>query len=144
MEPSNRKARVAVRARALVLCGLVAALAASAAQARNFSLLHNFHGTDGSEPQSLVADTGGNLYGTTLYGGDLNLENHRGYGTVFKIAAGGGLSILHVFKGREQGDGGLPYAVPILDEAGNLYGTTDWGGRGHRCSGGCGTVFELQ
>lgn len=41
-------------------------------------------------------------------------------------------------------DGNAPYGGVILDSAGNLYGTTGFGGTGQSCSiGGCGTVFEL-
>lgn len=41
-------------------------------------------------------------------------------------------------------DGTGPSGGVILDSAGNLYGTTAWGGTGQSCSvGGCGTVFEL-
>jgi len=47
----------------------------------NFTVLHTFTGTDGAYPYAgLVADTAGNLYGTTSAGGTL------GYGVVFKLA----------------------------------------------------------
>jgi hypothetical protein len=48
---------------------------------------------------------------------------------------------LHKFKGGK--DGGAPYAGLILDVAGNLYGTTNYGGNFSYCVHGCGTVFEL-
>lgn len=129
---------VADCARALVLCGLAAALAASAAEARSYSVLHSFHGADGRDPRAgLVADKDGNLYGTASVGGDLTLNRKLGFGTVFKIAADGGFSILHVFMGGKLGDGGLPLANLVLDRLGNLYGTTYLGGHG------TGTVFKL-
>jgi uncharacterized repeat protein (TIGR03803 family) len=44
--------------------------------------------------------------------------------------------ILHRFAGL---DGAYPYATPLLDRNGTLYGTTSGGG-----TYGCGTVFRLQ
>ena len=49
---------------------------------------------------------------------------------------------LHSFTGQ-NGDGSGPYAAPILDAAGNVYGTTEHGGGGG-CGGGCGTAYELR
>jgi hypothetical protein len=59
-------------------------------------------------------------------------------------------SILHTFKGS-PGDGADPIGALFIDGAGNLYGTTEWGGSNNQasCAGGgsflagCGTVFEL-
>jgi uncharacterized repeat protein (TIGR03803 family) len=49
--------------------------------------------------------------------------------------------VLHSFGNGT--DGQESYAGLILDTAGNLYGTTDYGGI-HDCfSSGCGTVFEI-
>ena len=47
--------------------------------------------------------------------------------------------VLHRFHGR---DAAVPTANLIFDAAGNLYGTTAYGGN-QSCSGGCGTAFEL-
>jgi uncharacterized repeat protein (TIGR03803 family) len=100
-------------------------------------VLHAFgKGIDGKEPfASLVADSGGNLYGTTLFGGTY------GGGTVFKLtpAADGPWTetVLHSFGNGTDGKG--PYlGALILDAAGNLYGTTGGGGKF-----GGGTVFEI-
>jgi uncharacterized repeat protein (TIGR03803 family) len=46
--------------------------------------------------------------------------------------------ILHEFR-----DEPLDYSGLVFDAAGNLYGTTYYGGVGKRCESGCGTVFEL-
>jgi uncharacterized repeat protein (TIGR03803 family) len=97
------------------------------------TLLYSFQGgNDGSEPYGgLVSDTAGNLYGVTYSGGS------SGYGTLFEIAPGGTETLLHTFTGT-QADGSGPYAAPIRDKAGNLYGTTSEGGASYM-----GTVFEF-
>src|ERR1019366_6634594 len=100
-------------------------------------VLHSFgNGTDGNDPLGgLIFDASGNLYGTTLGGGTY------GGGTVFELTPAGGGSwtetVLHNFDSNGT-DGFTPYAGLIFDSAGNLYGTTRWGG-----TYGGGTVFEL-
>ncbi len=86
------------------------------------TVLHSFQGaTDGFNPQaSLIRDAEGNLYGTTTYGGTYGL------GTVFKMTATGQETILYSFTG--YADGSQPVAGVIQDSAGNLYGTTQYGG----------------
>ena len=102
---------------------------------------HSFSATggDGAYPYAgLVADTKGNLYGTTFGGGVY------GAGTVFKVALNGDATTLYSFTGGKDGAG--PVAGVIRDSAGNLYGTTLRGGdQSVMCDGyvGCGTVFEL-
>ncbi|HEX3431727.1 MAG TPA: choice-of-anchor tandem repeat GloVer-containing protein [Rhizomicrobium sp.] len=85
---------------------------------------------------SLVADSVGNLYSTTIYGGAYNV------GTVFRIAPDGAEGLLYSFKGRKNNDGAFPRGRLRLDASGNLYGTTSRGGGGDRGLGG-GTVFQL-
>jgi uncharacterized repeat protein (TIGR03803 family) len=98
------------------------------------TILHNFNGSDGNEPYSaLVIDKAGNLYGVTPFGGVLA-------GVAFKITAAGKFSILHQF-GRTPTDGYAPNGPLTLDSAGNLYGTTPFGGQ---IGGGCGTIFKLN
>jgi len=102
--------------------------------------LYNFSG--GNDPKlpyaGLVFDKTGNLYGTTELGGT-NTQ-----GTVFEITPNANGSwtetVLYNFTG--SADGGQPYASLVFDTAGNLYGTTKFGG-GTNCNQGCGTVFEL-
>lgn len=52
-------------------------------------------------------------------------------------------NLLYSFKGGTDGE--FPYAGLVRDAAGNLYGTTYYGGD-HRCFGfgGCGTVFRVD
>ncbi len=59
---------------------------------------------------------------------------------MFKLRPTGTLSVLHSFAGS---DGASPAAGLIFDAAGNLYGTTIFGGANTNCYLGCGTVFKL-
>jgi uncharacterized repeat protein (TIGR03803 family) len=108
--------------------------------------LHNFAGgNDGSNPWAgLIMDAAGSLYGTTNTGGGAYCFNNYGCGVVFKLSRGTPRwkeTILYAFKGEP--DGAHPgYGALILDRAGNLYGTTLYGGAGY-CSTGCGIVFKL-
>jgi uncharacterized repeat protein (TIGR03803 family) len=88
------------------------------------SVIHNFNPNngDGIAPQAgLAIDAAGNLYGTTWGGGGTGPGR---FGTVFKLAPGAGgtwsETILHAFLQYE----GRPMSQPILDRAGNLYGTS--------------------
>src|SRR5580700_7795283 len=55
-------------------------------------------------------------------------------------------TVLYSFSGQ-SGDGANPTAGLIMDKAGNLYGTTAWGGdlscNAGNAEPGCGTVFKL-
>jgi uncharacterized repeat protein (TIGR03803 family) len=96
-------------------------------------------GTDSANPSygNLVVGAGGVLYGTTFDGGAY------GKGAVFSLtppASQGATwteSVLFSFSYRsgESPDGGL-----AIDKAGNLYGTTSYGGNATK---GLGTVFQL-
>jgi uncharacterized repeat protein (TIGR03803 family) len=61
---------------------------------------------------------------------------------VFKVNKAGKETVLYSFT--DGADGAGPEAGLIRDSAGNLYGTTAYGGGGTACSGGCGTVFKLD
>ena len=120
-----------------IIIVLVTLVTATPAIAQDEKVLHSFNrnGEDGFSPQgSLIFDAAGNLYGTTTGGGEYLA------GTVFELTpqASGGWTekLLHTFNGR---DGANPQAALIFDAAGNLYGTTQWGG-----AYGNGTVFELK
>ena len=99
--------------------------------------LYDFAGgtNDGSYPSAhLVADASGALYGTTTQGGTY------GYGTVFKfVPSGAGGSETVIWNFANGSDGAFPKGGVVLDEAGNLYGTTQEGG-----TPGYGTVFKLK
>jgi uncharacterized repeat protein (TIGR03803 family) len=90
-------------------------------------VLHSFNGKDGEWPEgSLIFDQAGNVYGTTFGGGNLTCTTGNGCGVVFKLTpnANGGWReiVLHVFTAHK--DGRYPAAGLILDQAGNLYGTS--------------------
>jgi uncharacterized repeat protein (TIGR03803 family) len=97
--------------------------------------LFSFTGADGQYPEgSLIADATGDLFGTTVSGG---VDND---GTVFEIARtkhgyAGAPTTLFSFTGA---DGSTPDGGLIADAAGDLFGTTYFGGADDE-----GTVFEI-
>jgi uncharacterized repeat protein (TIGR03803 family) len=132
-------------------CGVVFKLSPGS-QGWTESVSYTFTGgSDGGAPAStLIFDSAGNLYGTTRYGGDATTTNcdniAYGCGVVFELslASGGSWteSVIHAFIGGK--DGFDPYSGLTSDAAGNLYGTTIYGGNPTSCFGtGCGTIFEL-
>ena len=129
-----------MRMKALVLFAVTLAFAASAWAVGKETLIYSFdnYTGDGFYPYAgLVADKAGNLYGTTYQGGANNL------GSVFELKLSGGVwseTLLYSFAGGTT-DGEYPvYSPLVFDAAGNLYGTTEYGGSS---SCNCGTVFEL-
>ena len=102
-------------------------------------VLYTFNGeTDGNSPQAgLIFDKSGNLYGTTESGGE-----NAAYGTAFELSPPqSGVvwteQILHSFNSNFV-DGYRPLGSLVFDAAGDLYGTTSYGG-----ANALGTVFEL-
>jgi uncharacterized repeat protein (TIGR03803 family) len=111
--------------------------------------LVSFNGTDGCNPDaSLIADASGNLFGTTVAGGN-SMYCGAGCGTVFEVikTSGGYASTATTLISFNGTDGYNPAAGLIADAHGNLFGTTTEGGKGGNstnCGGGsCGTVFEV-
>ena len=99
------------------------------------TILHSFTGgtSDGSGPLAgLIIDSAGNLFGTTAYGGT------NGDGTVFKVNPTGTETVLYSFAGGPT-DGANPVGDLVMDSAGDLYGTTVYGG-----ANGGGTVFKIN
>ncbi len=106
------------------------------------TVLYSFGGSenDGFDPVAgLIADSSGNLYGTTFSGGT------TGDGTVFKLeppAEQGGAwteVILYNFCSKKNCvDGANPASALIQDSSGDFYGTTTAGG-----SRNDGVIFEL-
>src|ERR1043166_3920296 len=122
---------------------VAASLFLNPAHAQQFTQLYAFAGSpDGAEPNiRLIKDDNGNLYGTTLEGGNGALCGDMGCGTVFKLAKDGTERVLYSFSGGS--DGAYPQGVRL--GAGGLYGVTTSGGPSKYCigRGGCGTVFMI-
>ncbi|HSY93135.1 MAG TPA: choice-of-anchor tandem repeat GloVer-containing protein [Candidatus Binatus sp.] len=111
-------------------------------------ILHSFTGEKtGYYPGSGVTlDSSGNIYGTTTTAGKYltpcqNTNNvNIGCGTIFELAkstTGYTFKLLWSFNNT---DGGFPYDNPVLDSAGNLYGTAFQGGASYNG----GVVFKLN
>jgi uncharacterized repeat protein (TIGR03803 family) len=104
------------------------------------TVLYSFLGasnSDGANPFSgLVMDAAGNLYGTTQNGGASS------QGTAFELVKSGSNwkeTVLHTFDNIGGDDGSYPYGRLDFDATGNLYGTTQQGGKF-----GGGVVFQLK
>jgi uncharacterized repeat protein (TIGR03803 family) len=105
------------------------------------TVLHAFNIATAADPVTgLAMDADGNLYGTARLGGSGACG--AGCGVVFKLTKTDkgefSYSVLHTFAGPFS-DGGNPFGAPILDSAGNVYGTTTNGGQA-----GCGIVYRLS
>ena len=140
---SGRKIVNAGRAGLLVLgVALLAPIAEGAAAP--YQVLYNFCSQDGCADgaypgSSLIMDGAGNLYGTTYQGG------FGQKGVVFKLAPDGTETVLYNFCSQSGcTDGANPGGGLVMDAAGNLYGTTQYGGDPSCYPGfGCGTAFKL-
>lgn len=97
-------------------------------------VLHEFTDlADGGYPSAgVVMDANGNLYGSTPF------TNSVGMGTVFQLASDQTHKVLYSFQG--VADGYYPQGGVVLDRAGNLYGTTYYGGG----FDGLGVVFQVS
>lgn len=106
------------------------------------NVLYSFrYGTDGGLPGSrVIFGPDGTLYGTAAYGGDPNCNPPTSCGVVFNLqppttACKTPLcpwreTVIHSFEGTLGGyDGELPMGDLAFDSAGNLYGTTEYGGQ---------------
>lgn len=99
------------------------------------TVLLAFNGSDGQAPYGgVIFDSSGDLFGRATLGGEC-------CGVAFELMPASDSkwneSILHVFQGSNDGNG--PYGTLVMDAAGHLYGTTEYGG-----ANGLGTVFQLK
>jgi hypothetical protein len=119
-----------------------------------YTLLYSFCSQQGCEdgegPSAPPSwDNRGNLYGTTLYGGNSQSSGHNkfcqqglGCGVVFRMTPNGDgtwtYHVLHRFANFAT-DGQNPDGGLVVDASGNAYGVTAYGG-----VNGNGTVFEFS
>jgi uncharacterized repeat protein (TIGR03803 family) len=130
-------------------CGTVFELSPSTTGSK-YRVIHNFGGAgDGLDPRgALIRDAKGNMYGSTLSGGRATCfpQNFQGCGTLFKLSpnSSGGWDETVIYRFKGSTDGAFPTSALVLDAAGNLYGSAQWGGI-TTCNPpyGCGTVFKL-
>jgi hypothetical protein len=109
------------------------------------TVLYRFNGgDDGTNPKAgLIFDTDGDLCGTTAIA-----TNRSAQGNVFRLKPPSqkeeiwSFSVLHTFTGSP--DGASPSANLVLNGDGGIVSTTQLGGTGSGCQGGCGTVFQLE
>jgi hypothetical protein len=133
---------------------LVLAFVPSASAEWKEKVLYSFQGgaTDGALPAGgVVFDSAGNLYGATQQG--FGLCPPIDCGSVFQLSPPVKKgdpwteTVLHVFTGNTDGDGNVPVGGLIIDNSGNLYGTTGYGGTGNcvllGTKVGCGIVYEM-
>jgi uncharacterized repeat protein (TIGR03803 family) len=109
------------------------------AGASSFQTLYTFPaGTGPAAPDvGLVLGQNGVLYGAIA--ATQNIPN----GAIFAFnLASLSFSTLYAFSGGD--DGAAPQQTLVFDQAGNLYGSTEFGGNGACQAGGCGTVFKLD
>jgi uncharacterized repeat protein (TIGR03803 family) len=127
---------------------LVAVFVPLPAFAATFQIDHSFCGCDGEgwvNYGGIFMDPSANIYGTTTQGGAKN------FGTVYWLSKGndGTWTDHTLYSFCQPGppnctDGSEPTAPPIEDTAGNLYGTTHFGGNGTEGGyEGDGVVYEL-
>ena len=113
-------------------------LSVASAVAVTTDVIFSFEEDEGEYADTdLETDSAGNIYGTTVLGGDF------GSGTVFQLSPtpnGWVHTVLYSFTGGA--DGGEPYKGVTVDREGNLYGTAVTGGSGN-CEGGCGVAYKL-
>jgi len=95
----------------------------------------------GSWTEQVIANISATYAGLTMNGGNLY---GAGYGSVFELTPPGGEGLwnrftLHSFVAADAAtEGSNPNGTPVFDTAGNLYGTTESGGKY-----GYGTVYKL-
>ncbi len=121
--------------------GGVYMLSPTAGGSWSLTLLHSFGGfpDDGIRPGGGVArDAAGNLFGTTQLGG------YYGFGTVYELSPSAGTWSYKIIRGftNRNGEGYGSVSTPVVDAAGNVYGTTPYSGNKGEVKPG--SVWELS
>jgi len=124
---------------AFFLAGLSAMVALPAQAGPTIKSIAEFIGSgtlssygNGAEPRNgVILDSSGNIFGTAYYGGD------NGRGTVYEVVKG-----TNTIKALTSFGGDSPGAYPAgniaMDGGGNIYGTTESGGKAN-----LGTIYKL-
>lgn len=125
-------------------CGTVFKITAQGVLTTLYNFCQQSNCTDGFFPEtSLIQAVDGNLYGTTVYGGNSTVNS--GYGIAFKITTQGTFTILYKFCSVANcADGAMPSGF-IQATDGNLYAAAA-GGTGAVCyssSYACGIIFKM-
>jgi uncharacterized repeat protein (TIGR03803 family) len=119
-------------------CGTVYKMTPSGELTTLYSFCAEQECIDGQLPRAgLVQATNGNLYGTTLQGGQPYCNGY-GCGTIFEISPQGTFTSIHSFNYLYDGAG--PTSELVQGSDGNLYGTAYTGGQGN----GDGTIFKMS
>jgi len=95
-------------------------------------------GTDGGEPDNIISDSAGNLYGATAVGGSSTACRGYSCGAVFELSSSGGEWTENVLYSFQESDGQDPIGALTFGSGGKLLGTTRFGGTSN-----LGTVFQL-
>jgi uncharacterized repeat protein (TIGR03803 family) len=121
-----------------ICCGTVFELSPASGGSWTLTKLQDFGSIpDGSQPAGgLIIDGGGNLYGTTAYGG---LHPKPGAGTIFELSRSSGTWTKTILVDFSGGNGRSPSGTLLMDASGDLYGTTEFGGLGF-----AGTAFKAS
>jgi uncharacterized repeat protein (TIGR03803 family) len=124
-------------------CGTIFELSQVKNGSWRFSVVHNFSAKQGGGPAgNMVFNASGNLYGSTVIGGNLAAcKQQGGCGVVFKLTPLGNgkwtYAVLHAFNNSP--DGALPNGGLAENGRGRIFGTTIGGG-----TYGLGTVFQVK
>src|SRR6202166_1900658 len=81
----------------------------------------------GTGPEGPVTfDESGNMYGTTVFGGDLNCAGGAGCGVVFELSPqqGGTWTYANLYSFQNGNDGAYPQGHIVIDSKVDLYSTT--------------------
>jgi len=121
----------AIQFLALALVGILPTLTSAATVQETVLYSFSRDGSTGNDPEgAMVADKAGNLYGTTQLGGvnPTNCSNGSGCGTVFELSPplelGGPWTETVIYEFQGGSDGDKPTCTLVIDENGNLYGTS--------------------